>query len=391
MWIALALGLVLGLVVGWVFGRTTAEPAVDPAPQSLPLDLVTLIEAMPELVVIVAADDSVEYASTGAAALGIVRAGALGSDELPPLVRRSRQTNTISDNVIEMRRPAPGRGVVPIAVRVAPLRDGRMIVTVRDLSAASRVESVRRDFVANVSHELKTPVGALTLLAEAAEQAADDPEAVRHFAGRMQHESARLGNLVRDLIDLSRLQSDDPLSHATELEVDNLVEQALESVTTAAEAKNISLVATGASGLVVEGDESQLVTAIRNLLANAVAYSPEHTNVTVATVLTAGGTVEISVRDQGVGIPQAEQDRIFERFYRIDPARSRVTGGTGLGLAIVKHVCANHGGEVTLWSVPGQGSTFTLKLPATQESSPTLDSVTASADSVVVSLREGVS
>jgi len=388
--VALVLGLIVGLAVGWVFGRKSAPEPTHVAPKALDIETVTFIEALPQLVIVLDSDNQVRHASSGASALGLVRAGSLNHEALETMANGSRDTGTISDNVIEQRRPAPGRGLVTLAARVAPLRDGAVLVTVRDLSAATRLESVRRDFVANVSHELKTPVGALTLLAEATEQAADDPDAVRHFAGRMQHESARLGNLVRDLIDLSRLQSDDPLSHASPVDVDGIVEQAVESVRIAAEARNITLVDVGTPHLVVEGDESQLVTAIRNLVANAVTYSPEHTQVTIATQLTDEG-IEIAVRDQGIGIPVHEQDRIFERFYRIDPARSRVTGGTGLGLAIVKHVCANHGGRVSLWSVPGEGSTFTLKLPATQES---VDPSTRTVDypeSTVIPLREGVS
>ncbi len=389
-WLALILGLAGGLAVGWVIGRLRAPQAPSAPPTGLSLDVVSLIEAMPEVVLVVGPDDEVNHASSGASALGIVRAGVITHESLLAIVRHVRTTGTSTDDVIEQRRPAPGRGMISLAARVAPLRDGAVLVTVRDLTAASRVESVRRDFVANVSHELKTPVGALTLLAEAAEQAADDPDAVRHFAGRMQHESARLGNLVRDLIDLSRLQSDDPLSHASPVDVDGMVEQAIESVRTAADARNIAIVDSGTPGLVVEGEEGQLVTAVRNLLANAVAYSPEHTQVTITTLLTKEG-IEIAVRDQGVGIPQHEQDRIFERFYRIDPARSRVTGGTGLGLAIVKHVCANHGGQVTLWSVPGEGSTFTLKLPATQDLVRPNPTSVENFEATVVPLREGVS
>lgn len=389
-WLALVLGLAVGCAVGWLLGRRGHAPAPQVVSRPLDVDTTTFIEALAELVIIVDADDQVRHASAGATALGLVRAGTINHDSLLALIDHTRETGTVSDHVIEQRRPAPGRGLVTLAVRFAPLRDGAILLTVRDLSAANRLESVRRDFVANVSHELKTPVGALTLLAEATEQAADDPDAVRHFAGRMQHESARLGNLVRDLIDLSRLQSDDPLSHAVPVDVDGIVEQAVEAVKTAADSRHISIVDAGTPHLVVEGDESQLVTAIRNLLANAVTYSPEHTQVTVTTLLTDEG-IEIAVRDQGIGIPAPEQDRIFERFYRIDPARSRVTGGTGLGLAIVKHVCANHGGRVSLWSVPGEGSTFTLKLPATQELVDHHDRPVDFSEPTVVPLHEGVS
>jgi two-component system sensor histidine kinase SenX3 len=224
------------------------------------------------------------------------------------------------------------------------------------------VESVRRDFVANVSHELKTPVGALALLSEAAAEAADDPAAVRRFAIKMQAEAHRLTNLVNDLIDLSRLQSDDPLKSAVLVPVDQIVAEAAGDVREVSESKGIKLKFNISDGLKLACVERQLVTAIRNLIVNAVHYSGNDTTVTVSADQS-DGVIEIRVTDQGVGIPEADQARIFERFYRIDPARSRATGGTGLGLSIVKHVVTGHGGDVLLHSIEGQGSTFTLRFP----------------------------
>ncbi len=231
-----------------------------------------------------------------------------------------------------------------------------------DLTEEHRVADVRRDFIANVSHELKTPVGAISLLAEALMSASDDPVAVQHFAERLHLEAGRLSNLINDVIDLSRVQGEDPISGAKPVDVNALVEEAVDQVRSAAEAKNIDLVVGGVRGLVVLGMADQLVTALRNLLANALTYSPEHTRVAVA-VRQREASVEIAVKDQGIGIADAEQSRIFERFYRTDSARSRGTGGTGLGLAIVRNVCQNHGGDVWVWSVINEGSTFTMQLP----------------------------
>jgi len=236
------------------------------------------------------------------------------------------------------------------------------LLLVEDVTEARRVEAVRRDFVANVSHELKTPVGAMSLLAEALQDASEDPTAVRRFAGRLQHEAGRLARLVQELIDLSRLQGADPLPDASLVPVDKVVAEAVDRTRTAAAARGISIVRGGERGLTVSGSESQLVTAVGNLIDNAVHYSPEKTRVGVA-VRSREGAVEISVTDQGMGIADKDLERVFERFYRADPARSRATGGTGLGLAIVKHVATNHGGEVSVWSVEGSGSTFTLRLP----------------------------
>jgi two-component system sensor histidine kinase SenX3 len=217
--------------------------------------------------------------------------------------------------------------------------------------------------VANVSHELKTPVGALSILAEAVLSSVDDPEQVQHFAEKMQAEAKRIGSLIQDVIDLSRLQSDDPMNRAELVDTDQLINRAIEEVRTIATGLEIEIIRGEQIDAPILGDRGQLLTALRNLLTNAISYSAAGTRVSV-TAREVDGIVEISVKDAGIGIPPHDLDRIFERFYRVDPARSRGTGGTGLGLAIVKHVCQNHGGECTVWSEVGTGSTFTLRLPA---------------------------
>jgi two-component system sensor histidine kinase SenX3 len=240
---------------------------------------------------------------------------------------------------------------------------GLVLVLAEDQTESRRVDEVKRDFVANTSHELKTPVGALALLAETIEDAADDAEAVRRFAGKMRQEAQRLTNLVQDLITLSRIQAVEPVPDPRPVEMDMVVTEALDRCRMKANARGITLASSGARGMSVLGDEDLLVTALRNLLENAVAYSPERTRVVVTLKKTSDGNAELSVTDQGIGIPERDLERIFERFYRVDPARSRATGGTGLGLAIVKHVMAAHNGRVTVRSVEGAGSTFTLFIP----------------------------
>jgi two-component system sensor histidine kinase SenX3 len=249
-----------------------------------------------------------------------------------------------------------------VSARIAPLGVRHVLVLVEDQTDARRVDAVRRDFVANVSHELKTPVGALRLLAEAVQDASDDPEAVVRFADRMQHESQRLSHLVQELIDLSRLESRDPLKDAAPVGIDVMVDAAIDRAAELAAAKDIAITFAGEQGLKVFGSEAQLTMALGNLIENAVNYSGGKTRVGV-TVRRSGDLAEISVTDQGIGIPGDELQRIFERFYRVDPARSRMTGGTGLGLSIVKHIAQNHGGDVRVWSAEGAGSTFTLRLP----------------------------
>jgi signal transduction histidine kinase len=246
----------------------------------------------------------------------------------------------------------------------------------RDITAVELAEAMRRDFVANVSHELKTPVGALSLLAEAVQAADTDIEQVRHFTSRMQIEVQRLTAMIADLVALSQVQGDAPLRNSVPVDVQSIISEAVDSTKIAAEQKQISVTIGDASEAAeVFGDEPQLVTALSNLISNAIRYSPTNTRVGVG-VRTINDMVEISVTDQGPGIPSSDVERIFERFYRIDPARSRDTGGTGLGLAIVKHVCANHGGECVVWSELGQGSTFTLRFPAYLNGSANLTEVT---------------
>lgn len=255
-----------------------------------------------------------------------------------------------------------GRAPSAVLGEVRPLGDGFAVVDAADESEAVRLEETRRDFVANVSHELKTPVGALALLAEAVLDAADDPDEVRRFSNKILHESTRLGTLVSELIALSRLQGADPLPELSTVEVDGVVEEALGRCRVAAESAGIEITTDEPSGLLLDGDRTLLVTALSNLINNAISYSSEASPVSITRRLR-GDRVEIAVTDRGIGIDPADQERVFERFYRVDRARSRATGGTGLGLAIVKHVAANHGGEVKLWSRPGTGSTFTLRVP----------------------------
>ncbi len=315
--------------------------------------------------VVVGADDTVLKASAPAYAMGLVSGTSLVSHELAELVTQVRRDGEIRQTELLMTR----QGMTPrhVTVRVAPLSSTLVLALVEDRTRERRVETVRRDFVANVSHELKTPVGAIKLLAEAVCDAADDPVAVRRFAGRMLTESDRLSRLVQQIIELSRLQDDDPLDAPVIVSVDDVVAAAADATAIDANARNIKIVSGGTQGLKVFGNEKQVRAAVANLVANAVAYSGSDSTVLVTTK-SDEGMVELSVVDQGIGIPSGELDRIFERFYRVDPARHRSTGGTGLGLSIVKHVAATHGGEIRVWSVEGQGSTFTLTLPrANQE------------------------
>lgn len=326
-------------------------------------EVTTVLSVLRSSAVVVDSANTVVKASAPAYALGLVSGKRLLVKDLSEMVDLVRRDGQIRENELHFS----GRGVPQRTVnaRVAPLGTNLVLALVEDRTLERRVEEVRRDFVANVSHELKTPVGAIKLLAEAVTDAADDPEAVERFAGRMVKESDRLSNLVQQIIDLSRLQTHDLVQQSELVSVDDMVSAALETSQIDAQAKNIALICTNAStatGMYVNGNPKQILSAVSNLVTNAVAYSVEGTTVSVS-VRAEDDQVAISVIDQGIGIPALEVERIFERFYRVDPARHRSTGGSGLGLSIVKHVAATHGGDVAVWSVEGQGSTFTLTLP----------------------------
>jgi two-component system sensor histidine kinase SenX3 len=366
--VGLAAGLLLGLALGVALRRRTPEPVPPPPPPAAnePTS-VDVIDALPVAVAVLTADDVVVLANRSAVELGVVRGTRLLVPELRRLVQEVRRSGEPREVEVEPARTRLVRLPDAVRVRVAPVdAQGNVALLVEDVTETRRVEAVRRDFVANVSHELKTPVGAMSLLAEAMQDASEDPAAVRRFAGRLQHEAGRLARLVQELIDLSRLQGADPLPEQELVPVDKVVAEAVDRTRTTAAARGIEIVRGGQRGLTVCGSESQLVTAVGNLIENAVHYSPEGTRVAVA-VRSREGAVELSVTDQGMGIAEKDLERVFERFYRADPARSRATGGTGLGLAIVKHVATNHGGEVSVWSVEGSGSTFTLRLPPSAE------------------------
>ncbi len=339
----------------------------------VPAGVAAVLSVLRSSAVVIDDGDVVLKASAPAYSWGLVRGMRLESDELAELITQVRRDGQIREtNLVIARRHAPARQVT---ARVAPLGSRLILVLVEDRTRERRVEAVRRDFVANVSHELKTPVGAIRLLSEAVQDASDDPEAVERFAGRMLTESDRLSKLVQQVIELSRLQGDEPLEMPRRVGLDQVIKIAVDTSAIDAANKRISVVAGGFSDLEVYGNEEQVTAAVANLVANAVTYSEPNSTVALTTK-TDHGSVEISVVDQGIGIPRTEIDRIFERFYRVDPARHRSTGGTGLGLSIVKHVAATHGGDVRVWSEEGQGSTFTLTLPI----APKQDRITAPGD-----------
>jgi two-component system sensor histidine kinase SenX3 len=358
-------------------------PTRSPLPSGRLLDSVGIAEQIVALltsgVVVLDERDRVVMANHAALGLGVVRGGRLDATVLSALVRAVRADGQTREREVTLparaepplRLPRRDRAGPSARVRVMSFPDGEIVIVLDDVTEAHRVEAVRRDFVANVSHELKTPVGALSLLAEAINESSDDPASVRRFAERMTVEARRLSRLVQELIDLSRLQSGEAPPRMLPVPVSRVLQEAIDRTRLAAQSKGIAVVVVphGEGELVLRGDEGQLSTAVANLLENAVSYSPEGTRVVLG-VCARDAEVEISVADEGIGIAEGDLERVFERFYRADPARSRSTGGTGLGLAIVKHIATNHGGSVSVWSSEGAGSTFTLRLPGVPPDAP---------------------
>jgi two-component system, OmpR family, sensor histidine kinase SenX3 len=361
------LALVAGIVIGGsiaavivaslrVRDRARAETSLH-----VPDGVREVLHGMDDAAVVVDASSTVLAASAAAVPFDLIEGNTLPADELRAVARRVRTMEATATETLRLRRGAPPAEPRLVDVRASRISPRLTLLVLRDITERERVEEMRRDFVANTSHELKTPVGAVSLLAEAIESAADDPPQVRIFATRLSAEASRLALLTSRIMNLSRLQASDELTQR-DVSIDEVVASALDAHAIQADGAGVEIVRGGARGIYVRGDAQVLSEAVGNLIANAIAYSPRGSSVGIG-VRSAEGIVEIAVTDRGIGIAEGDQDRIFERFYRADPARARRTGGSGLGLSIVKHAVQRHGGDVRLWSRPGRGSTFTIRLP----------------------------
>ena len=362
--IALAFGVVVGagVVLVLIASARRGQRAVDVVSTAVPDGVDQVIEALESAGVVLDPSNNVVKASPGAMSYGLVWNQALVHPELVALVDRVRRTGESITQELELARGPFGEANIFLFVRVARLGARYILLLAEDRTESYRLDEVRRDFVANISHELKTPIGAVALLAEALQAASDEPDTVKKFAKRLTKESERLTRITQEIIELSRLQAADALSKPDVVDIDHVISLAVDQNRVAADSNSVQIAAGGDHGAEVYGDESLLAMALHNLVANAIQYSPKGSRVGIG-VSNTDGVVEIAVTDQGIGIPDEDRDRVFERFYRIDPARSRNTGGSGLGLSIVKHVVQNHGGDVRVWSQPGNGSTFTIRLP----------------------------
>ncbi|WP_306516859.1 sensor histidine kinase [Cutibacterium granulosum] len=367
-------GLVLGGLLTWLILHAVerSRHPVDTLATDIEVMVVTpeLKRALAQVggaAAVIGPHDEVLHSTVSARSMNIVRGSRIIEETVLAIVRESRQRSTELCRDIDVPATTTGRTAQHLTVRVGPLdAHGNIVLVVDDRAPLLRVEQTRRDFVANISHELKTPIGAIAILSEAVEGAADDPEAVRHFAGRLNKETARVSEMVSQIINLSRLQSDQPMMTPQQVDVCHVLADAVERNRELADSREVNLVVKAEPDLEIQGDPAQLTDAVSNLIHNAIVYSNPRARVAVSSRLVHdvdGDRADIAVADNGIGITDDDQRRIFERFYRVDYARSRDNGGTGLGLSLVKHIAQAHGGSVDVWSKVGQGSTFTLSIP----------------------------
>jgi two-component system, OmpR family, sensor histidine kinase SenX3 len=377
MWLvltALAFGIFLGaafMVVLHMAERRGSSAARVVAP-TIPDGIDQVLEVLESAGVVLDPSNNVLKASPGALAMGIVRHQSLVHPELLDFVASVRRTGEPVAEEMSVARGPYGDSTLRLHVRVARLGTRFVLLLAEDRTEAHRLDEVRRDFVANISHELKTPIASVSLLAEALDQAADEPEQVRRFAGRLTVEATRLAHITSEVIELSRLQARDALRPDVLVDIDATVAAAVDQNRVVAASKRVDIAVRASTKAQVYGDRALMVVAVHNLVSNAIAYSNEGGRVGVGAKVV-GDTVEIAVTDQGIGMESDELERVFERFYRVDQARSRNTGGSGLGLSIVKHTVQNHGGDVRVWSQPGRGSTFMIRLPLADAPATTED------------------
>jgi len=361
--------LAVGITVGARYAPRAIERrqrvAVEAAGITVAQMLDRIVALMPLGAAVVDRHRDVVYFNERARELGLVRERQLDDEAWKAARKTLADGADVEFDVLPGKRQAAGRAGLSVhgQARLLSEEDRRFaVVFVYDHSEYARMEATRRDFVANVSHELKTPVGAMSVLAEALLSSADDPETVRRFGEKVLVEATRLGNMVSELIELSRLQGAERMPDMGAVDVDSVVAEAISRHKVAAENADIVVRTDDASGLRMHGEQALLVTALANLVSNAIAYSPRGSLVSISR-RRRGDNIEIAVTDRGIGIDRKDQERVFERFFRADKARSRATGGTGLGLAIVKNIVGNHLGTISVWSSVGSGSTFTIRLP----------------------------
>ena len=359
--------LALGITFGWFLGKRKSE-VIEAEPDSFPDLVAEVLELMGSVGIVLDGSNKVVGTNSWAESFGLVARGLLVHTETADLVKRARSGSDIEafEGVL---RVGLAQEKVSVAAKAKLVAGDYVVLVLEDRTSDIRLDKTRRDFIENISHELKTPIGAIALLSEAIQEAGDDRAAVAKFASSLNKESSRLTFLVQDIIKLSRLQSEEVLASAEIVDLNDVMAEAIDRNEQLAASRKIRLVSEQAPQLEVFGNKEMLITAVKNLVENAISYSDPGTSVGIG-CSAKESIAEITVTDSGSGISPENQQRIFERFYRADPSRSRDTGGTGLGLSIVKHVAKIHRGEIKLFSQVGVGSTFTLRVPLATASDP---------------------
>ena len=361
------LTLAAGVALGFLLGQKT-KSNVETESNSFPDLVAEVLELLGSVGIVIDGSNKVVGTNSWAESFGLVSRGFLVHSELVDLVKRARSGSAI-ESFEGILRVGLAQEKVSVSAKSKVVASDYVVLVLEDRTSDIRLDKTRRDFIENISHELKTPIGAIALLSEAIQEAGDDRAAVAKFASSLRKESSRLTLLVQDIIKLSRLQSEEVIADAEVVNLNEVVVEALDRNEQLAANRKIRLVSEQAPVLEVFGNKEMLITAVKNLVENAITYSEPGTNVGIG-CSAKDSIAEITVTDSGAGISPENQQRIFERFYRADPSRSRDTGGTGLGLSIVKHVAKIHRGEVKLFSQVGVGSTFTLRVPLATASDP---------------------
>jgi two-component system sensor histidine kinase SenX3 len=361
------LALAVGATFGWFLGKRTSR-VIEAEPDSFPDLVAEVLELMGSVGIVLDGSNRVVGTNSWAESFGLVARGLLVHAEIADLAKRARSGSNI-ESFEGVLRVGLAQEKVSVSAKAKLVEGDYVVLVLEDRTSDIRLDKTRRDFIENISHELKTPIGAIALLSEAIQEAGDDREAVAKFASSLNKESSRLTFLVQDIIKLSRLQSEEVLASAEIVDLNDVMAEAIDRNEQLAASRKIRLNSEQAPKLEVFGNKEMLITAVKNLIENAISYSEPGTSVGIG-CSAKESIAEITVTDSGAGISPENQQRIFERFYRADPSRSRETGGTGLGLSIVKHVAKIHRGEIKLFSQVGVGSTFTLRVPLATASDP---------------------
>ena len=366
--LAIALAVIGAGVAGFAIGRRgfRADSNSDPIP--FPTLAAEVLELFGSVGILLDQNNQVVRMNNRAESFGLVARGLLVHSDLIELALHARNSKQV-ESYEGILRVGLQQEQISVSAKASLVASDYIVLVLEDRTRDLRLDKTRRDFIENISHELKTPIGAIALLAEAIGQAGGEPETIEKFAGNLTKESTRLTLLVQDIIELSRLQSEEVLADAELVDLGLVVTEAVDRNEQFAASRNVKLIFKQTTGLEVFGNKEMLVASVKNLIENAITYSDSGSPVGIG-CSTRDSLAEIAVTDSGDGISPDNQERVFERFFRVDPSRSRMTGGTGLGLSIVKHVAKIHRGDVKLFSQLGVGSTFTLRIPLATASDP---------------------